>query len=152
METAGRAVADEAIDLVARKGAAIAVVCGPGNNGGDGFVAARLLREQGYRVRVGLLGARERLTGDAAAMAERWGADIEALTPATLAGADVIVDAMFGAGLSGRWTALRRRSSPPSTHRASRCSPSTCRAASTERRGAQTVPWCRRRAPSPSSA
>ncbi len=100
METAGRAVADEAIDLVARKGAAIAVVCGPGNNGGDGFVAARLLREQGYRVRVALLGSRERLTGDAASMAERWGADIEKLTSATLAGADVIVDALFGAGLS----------------------------------------------------
>ena len=100
MEAAGRAVADAAIALVARKGAAIAVLCGPGNNGGDGFVAARLLREQGYRVRVGLLGARERLTGDAAAMADRWGADIEALTPATLRGADLVIDAMFGAGLS----------------------------------------------------
>ena len=64
----------EAIDLVGRKGAAIAVACGPGNNGGDGFVAARLLREQGHRVRVGLLGSRERLTGDAADVAERWGA------------------------------------------------------------------------------
>lgn len=100
MEAAGRAVADEAIDLVARKGATIAVVCGPGNNGGDGFVAARLLREQGCRVRVGLLGSRERLTGDAAAVAARWGADVEKLTSATLAGADVIVDALFGAGLS----------------------------------------------------
>lgn len=100
MEAAGRAVADQAIDLVARKGATIAVVCGPGNNGGDGFVAARLLREQGCRVRVGLLGSRERLTGDAAAVAARWGADVEKLTSATLAGADVIVDALFGAGLS----------------------------------------------------
>ena len=100
MEAAGRAVADEAIDLVARKGAAIAVLCGPGNNGGDGFVAARLLREQGYRVRVGLLGPRERLTGDAAAVADRWGADVETLTPATLDGADLIIDALFGAGLS----------------------------------------------------
>ena len=100
MEAAGRAVADAAIALVARKGAAIAVLCGPGNNGGDGFVAARLLREQGYRVRVGLLGARERLTGDAAAMADRWDADIEALTPAMLRGTDLVIDAMFGAGLS----------------------------------------------------
>ena len=100
MEAAGRAVADAAIALVAREGAAIAVLCGPGNNGGDGFVAARLLREQGYGVRVGLLGARERLSGDAAAMADRWDADIETLMPATLRGADLVIDAMFGAGLS----------------------------------------------------
>lgn len=100
MEAAGRAVADEAIDLAAGTGAAIAVVCGPGNNGGDGFVAARLLREQGYRVRVALLGSRERLTGDAASVAERWGAEVESLTSAILSGADLIVDALFGAGLS----------------------------------------------------
>lgn len=100
MEAAGRAVADEAVALVARKGAAIAVLCGPGNNGGDGFVAARLLGQQGYRVRVALLGVREGLTGDAAAMADRWGGDIEALTPATLGGADMVIDAMFGAGLA----------------------------------------------------
>lgn len=97
MEAAGRAVADAAVDLVAGKGTAIAVLCGPGNNGGDGFVAARLLRERGYRVRVGLLGS---LTGDAAVMAERWGADVESLTPTTLNDADLIIDALFGAGLS----------------------------------------------------
>ena len=153
MEAAGRAVADAAIDLVARKGAAIAVLCGPGNNGGDGFVAARLLREQGYRVRVGLLGARERLTGDAAAMAARWGGDIEALTPATLDGADLIIDALFGAGLSrpldgvaaevvgrhqriGQAGAGGRRAEWARRHH----------------RRALTAPWCRRRAPSPSSA
>ena len=78
----------------------IAVVCGPGNNGGDGFVAARLLREQGYRVRLGLLGSREALQGDAAAMALRWGEPVEPLSPATLADADLIIDALFGAGLS----------------------------------------------------
>ena len=100
MENAGRAVADAAAELAARPGAAIAVVCGPGNNGGDGFVAARLLREKGYRVRVGLLGARDALEGDAADMATRWGAAIEPLSPATLADAEVVVDALFGAGLS----------------------------------------------------
>jgi ADP-dependent NAD(P)H-hydrate dehydratase / NAD(P)H-hydrate epimerase len=100
MEAAGRAVADAAIDLVACKGAAIAVACGSGNNGGDGFVAARLLREQGYRVRVGLLGSRERPAGDAAAVAERWGADVESLTSTILTEADLIIDALFGAGLS----------------------------------------------------
>jgi NAD(P)H-hydrate epimerase len=99
MENAGRAVAEAAVALAGHPGAAIAVACGPGNNGGDGFVAARLLRERGYSVRVGLLGPREALKSDAAEMAVRWG-DVEPLDAATLAGADVIVDALFGAGLS----------------------------------------------------
>ena len=100
METAGRAVADAAGELAAGTASAVAVACGPGNNGGDGFVAARLLRQMGFRVRVGLLGTREALNGDAAEMAARWGGEIEPLVPATIAGADIIVDAMFGAGLS----------------------------------------------------
>src|SRR5215831_12117346 len=80
MENAGGAVA-EAVCALAPPGATLAVLCGPGNNGGDGFVAARLLREQGYRVRVGLLGRRDALVGDAAAMASRWG-DAEPLSAA----------------------------------------------------------------------
>jgi NAD(P)H-hydrate epimerase len=99
MENAGRAVAQAVADRV-RAGATILVACGPGNNGGDGLVAARVLRQRGYRVRLGLLGARERLKGDAAEMAARWGEAIEPLTPATVAGADAIIDALFGAGLS----------------------------------------------------
>jgi NAD(P)H-hydrate epimerase len=99
MENAGRAVATAAAVKLSDTGS-IAVVCGPGNNGGDGFVAARLLRAQGYGVRLGLLGPRDGLKGDAAAMARRWGEPIEALTPAFLAGADIIIDALFGAGLS----------------------------------------------------
>jgi NAD(P)H-hydrate epimerase len=100
MENAGRAVAQVAAELAGRAGAAVAVVCGPGNNGGDGFVAARLLREQGYRVRLALLGPREALKGDAAEMAKRWGEPVEPLAPAAIDGADVVVDALFGAGLS----------------------------------------------------
>jgi len=99
MENAGRAVARAAGD-VAPAGTAIAVCCGPGNNGGDGFVAARLLRERGYPVRVGLLGRRDVLSGDAAIMAQRWGDPVEPLTTATLADAGLVVDALFGAGLS----------------------------------------------------
>jgi NAD(P)H-hydrate epimerase len=101
MENAGRAVAETAAELAGnRSGAVIAVVCGPGNNGGDGFVAARMLRERGHDVRVCLLGRREALKDDAAAMAARWPGEVAAASGEVLAGADVIVDALFGAGLS----------------------------------------------------
>src|SRR5215470_14261007 len=75
MENAGSAVADEAA-LMAGAGARIAVLCGPGNNGGDGFVAARQLRGLGYDVSVALLGERTGLKGDAGAMAERYSGSI----------------------------------------------------------------------------
>ena len=100
MERAGGAVADTACALAPSADAAIAVICGPGNNGGDGFVAARILRERGYRVRLGLLGRRDALKDDAAIMAQRWGEPIEPLETATLANADLVVDALFGAGLA----------------------------------------------------
>ncbi|WP_089412279.1 NAD(P)H-hydrate dehydratase [Amphiplicatus metriothermophilus] len=76
------------------------VLCGPGNNGGDGFVAARKLAEAGWPVRVGLLGERENLKGDAGLMAGLYGGEIAPLTPALLEGAGLIVDALFGTGLS----------------------------------------------------
>src|SRR5712671_7489844 len=98
MENAGRAVADA---VMARHppGSLIAVVAGPGNNGGDGFVAARLLAGRGYRVRLLLLGDPARLAGDAAEAARRWQGPVEAATPQGLAGAAIIIDALFGAGL-----------------------------------------------------
>lgn len=99
MEHAGRAVADEAAQMWAA-GARIAVLCGPGNNGGDGFVAARHLRERGYDVRLALLGDRGALKGDAAAMAERYAGAIAPLSTFDLNGAQLIVDALFGAGLT----------------------------------------------------
>lgn len=100
MENAGRAVADAAVALAGQQGSRIAIACGPGNNGGDGFVAARLLHERGHRVRLGLLGQRDALKGDAAAMAALWREPVEPLSPATIADADIVIDAMFGAGLS----------------------------------------------------
>lgn len=79
----------------------IAVLCGPGNNGGDGFVIARLLAENGWTVRVALLGAAAALNGDAAINARRWQSQgaILALTVDVLDGAGLVVDALFGAGL-----------------------------------------------------
>ncbi len=98
MEKAGRAVAD----AVARRplGTRVVVVAGPGNNGGDGFIAARVLAERGYPVRVLLLGDVAVLRGDAAEAARLWARPVEAATPAALAGAGIIVDALFGAGLN----------------------------------------------------
>jgi hydroxyethylthiazole kinase-like uncharacterized protein yjeF len=96
MENAGRAVADTVAAQPARR---VLVVAGPGNNGGDGFVAARHLAERGYIVRVAFVGDRERLKGDAAVAAKRWNGKVAVPTPAALADCDIIVDALFGAGL-----------------------------------------------------
>ena len=99
MENAGRAVADE----VSRRfpdADRVAVLCGPGNNGGDGFVAARHLKGRGLRPRVALLGEAARLRGDAARMAQAWDGGIEPLGVGILEGAAVVVDALFGAGLA----------------------------------------------------
>lgn len=99
MENAGQAVADWAEALLPA-GATAVVLCGPGNNGGDGFVAARHLKERGHRVRLALLGGREALKGDAAEMARLWDGMVETLGPPVLDGAGLIIDAIFGAGLS----------------------------------------------------
>ncbi len=98
MEKAGIAVAD-ALTAVHPLGTRVVVVAGPGNNGGDGFVAARVLMDRGYRVRVLLAGDRSRIAGDAAEAIRRWTGDVEAPEPETLNAAGVIVDALFGAGL-----------------------------------------------------
>jgi ADP-dependent NAD(P)H-hydrate dehydratase / NAD(P)H-hydrate epimerase len=98
MEAAGRAVA-EAVQRRWRK-QPVTVLCGPGNNGGDGFVAARRLAAEGWEVRLALLGAREHLKGAAAHHAARYRGTVDALTPAVLEGAGLVIDAMFGAGLA----------------------------------------------------
>jgi hydroxyethylthiazole kinase-like uncharacterized protein yjeF len=99
MERAGGAVARAAV-MAADGGRRIAVVCGPGNNGGDGFVAARLIREQGFDVRLLLVGERGRLKGDAAIAASRWSGTADPFGDGALSESDLIVDALFGAGLS----------------------------------------------------
>ncbi|WOI13204.1 NAD(P)H-hydrate dehydratase [Thalassospira lucentensis] len=98
MENAGAAVVAEIVSRWTPR--SVTVLCGPGNNGGDGFVVARLLRHAGWSVRLGLLCEAEKLTGDAALNAGRWDGAVERLSPALLVGADLIVDCLFGAGLA----------------------------------------------------
>lgn len=97
MEAAGAAVAREA-ERHFRRGPAV-VLCGPGNNGGDGFVAARHLKAKGWPVTVALLGDRHALKGDAAVHAGRWDGAVAPLDLKALDGASLVIDAMFGAGL-----------------------------------------------------
>jgi len=110
MESAGSGAAA----LIARwlapiRGRSVVVVCGKGNNGGDGFVVARRLRAGGAAVRVFLVGRRAEVRGDAAAALRRWRgrveevhgeAELSALARA-LDRADVVVDALLGTGLTG---------------------------------------------------
>lgn len=98
MENAGAAV----VDAIRRRWppSATLVAAGPGANGGDGWVIARLLSDAGWPVRIALLGDRAALTGDTAAHAARWRGPVEAATPDALEGAELVVDALFGAGLN----------------------------------------------------
>ena len=98
MENAGLAVADAVSHHFSPR--PVAVLCGPGNNGGDGFVAARILAERGWPVQLALLGDPARLRGDAAMAAARWRNPVDPLTPAVLDGAGLAIDAIFGAGLA----------------------------------------------------
>lgn len=115
METAGRAVAEAAMAMVAAspvdRRLPIAVICGPGNNGGDGFVIARVLRERGYDAVAYLAVPRDQIRGDSAThltILERAGGVVRTIaTPhaldehaAAITGAALAIDCLFGVGLA----------------------------------------------------
>ncbi|MBI1338646.1 NAD(P)H-hydrate dehydratase [bacterium] len=98
MERAGRSAADV---LQARfPERPVVVLCGPGGNGGDGFVVARLLREAGCGVRVFVCpGVVDQKEGDAASMRAMWGDAVSPLAAFRPSAGEVVVDALFGIGL-----------------------------------------------------
>lgn len=98
MEAAGASIAGEIMRRYPTQSTAL--LCGPGNNGGDGFVVARYLARAGWPIRVGLLGERDSLKGDAAANADRWHGNVNPLSLDLLGGCSLVVDGLFGAGLT----------------------------------------------------
>ncbi|MBL8715298.1 MAG: NAD(P)H-hydrate dehydratase [Myxococcales bacterium] len=111
MENAGRGAADVAGRILGARlpSARVVVVCGAGNNGGDGFVVARHLWSRGAVVQVFLAGAPERVLGDARVNHDAYldlGGEVTLLVPnelaeleAALGLADLVIDALFGTGL-----------------------------------------------------
>src|ERR1700747_3665287 len=97
MLSAGQAVASVAMDLVEE--GPILVIAGPGNNGGDGFVAAAELAARGRDVSVILLCERDSLQGDAASAARGWKYPVLPFNPQAIGKPALIIDALFGAGL-----------------------------------------------------
>ncbi len=99
MERAGAGLALQTDRIVPR--GPIAIVCGKGNNGGDGLVAGRLLRELRRTVRILLLADPSEYRGDAAANLQRLDRAHEPFDPEALGDAAVVVDAIFGTGFDG---------------------------------------------------
>jgi ADP-dependent NAD(P)H-hydrate dehydratase / NAD(P)H-hydrate epimerase len=99
MEAAGHAVKAVVLDHYPNINRAI-VLCGPGNNGGDGYVAARLLAGVGIRVSL-YKNTDPKVGSDAAKAAQAWSGATHALTALTLNPGDVVIDALYGAGFRG---------------------------------------------------
>ncbi len=98
MEAAGEAVAAFIIRMIDKR--PVAVLCGPGNNGGDGYVVARKLKAAGFAARVLAMAPKESLAGDARLMADLYDGETAPFAPLSLGGAGLIVDAIFGTGLT----------------------------------------------------
>lgn len=99
MERAGAAIVQRVVSL-ADLDMPVKIFAGPGNNGGDGFVVARLLTEIGYDVEIALLGDKQHIAGDAALAAQKWQKKIHGVADLDLSTPCLIIDALFGAGLS----------------------------------------------------
>ena len=107
MERAGRGVVEAILEWrpeLAKTPHRAVVLCGPGNNGGDGFVLARLLKQRGWEVEVYLYGDEAKLPPDAAENARRWREMGDVKVPPSkrrmFESADLIIDALFGTGLA----------------------------------------------------
>lgn len=101
MEQAAAAIARVTSQILQRtSGRRVLVLCGPGNNGGDGYVAARLLRGQRYKVRVASLVPPDQLRGDAARAAASWPCAVAPAQECDFGGVDLVIDALFGTGLA----------------------------------------------------
>jgi len=106
MELAGRATAELARDLLPDQGGSVLIFAGPGNNGGDAFVAARYLKQWWYRVAVVFAGDPFKLSTDAAKALQAWrdcGGDIHDLVPSERRW-DFVIDGLFGIGLTRELT------------------------------------------------
>ncbi len=117
MENAGRRVFEEATKMAAAAAGVVLVLCGKGNNGGDGYVVARHLVNSGYSVEVHLVGTTDKVEGDAAinlTMFQRLGKEVNELHDETdvhrvasrATDAALVVDALLGTGLRGKVTGL----------------------------------------------
>ncbi len=98
MEAAGKGIFNEIVRRWQPR--PVIVMCGPGNNGGDGYVVARLLKEAGWPVRLASLVDTDKLKGDAATNAKKWMGEVLPLEPEALGEGDLVIDALFGAGLA----------------------------------------------------
>ncbi|MEZ5823469.1 MAG: NAD(P)H-hydrate dehydratase [Geminicoccaceae bacterium] len=118
MENAGRGIVRELFRRYAPR--RVVVLCGPGNNGGDGYVVARRLAAVGIEVETACIGNREDLAGDAALASARWAGKHESLEKITFGPGDIVVDALFGSGLARNFegvgvVALKRAQAAGST-------------------------------------
>jgi NAD(P)H-hydrate epimerase len=98
MAAAGKAVVDAVVNRWSKR--SVLVLCGPGNNGGDGFVVAQHLRLIGWPVRLAFLGSVDTFSTEAAYFCQAWQGEIDTFSTDLLDQTELVIDAMFGAGLS----------------------------------------------------
>ena len=99
MENAGKVIFNE-INKKFKKNKRIKILCGPGNNGGDGFVLARLLQNKGYKNNeLFCLVKKNKLKGDAKIASKKFNGKIKNFSDLNISSNDLIIDGIFGSGL-----------------------------------------------------